>query len=411
MSKPELIQILPATKLASATIHLPGSKSIANRILIMRELTDAPIRISNLPDSDDVRLLNNILKNAADIEDCGAGGTTFRFLLALRAFQGKKVLLTGSEQLMQRPVVPLVKALRELGAVLRFTGVKGFPPISILAAEMKGGYISIDSDVSSQFISALMLIAPFLPGGLEIKLKGKPVSISYIMMTASLMKKFGAEVQMKGELITISEGNYNEQDFSIPPDWSAASYFYGMAACYPGCNLKLHNLTEDGLQGDAILVELMKSFGVETKFTTNGATIRSEGVSADYFTFDFSNCPDLAQTIAVVAAVKGIAASLTGLSTLRVKETDRLTALKIELEKTGVRVTITNSTIAITGKANPQKISAAIFETYNDHRMAMSLSILAASGATVSVANSGAVTKSFPDFWNQLTKLGIKVVS
>lgn len=392
-------------------VLLPASKSISNRLLIIRALCPETLEIENLSAADDTRLLRDILHQDAFTADCGAGGTTVRFLLALQCLKGREGIITGSERLLQRPISPLIDTLRRMGAVIRYEGKEGFLPVRVGKAELKGGDITIRADVSSQFISALLLIAPCLQEGLSVHLTGEIVSLPYIGMTMALMRYFGAEVEMKGNRIRVLPGKYTARRFSVPADWSAAAFFYAMAALRPGTALTLKNLGDDRFQGDQQLKEFMRDFGVVSTVSGRDVVIKSGGIHGDVFNYDFTNTPDLAQAVTVLAAVSNRKLHLTGLSTLKGKETDRLQALKTELEKAGAQLNITESSVTVLRGIDPQLLPAVTFDTYADHRMVMSLSLLALGGAGVSINEPGHVSKSFPGYFEELEKLGFKTTS
>jgi 3-phosphoshikimate 1-carboxyvinyltransferase len=386
---------------------LPSSKSISNRLLILNALSDHPAEIHDLSEADDTRILNKLLNENSFEENCGDGGTTLRFLLALRAAQDHRSLLCGSGSLSARPLIPLLDALQQLGAEFEFADHDNSLPLRIKKGIRSGSSVTIRSDVSSQFISALMMIAPVLSGGLTIHLKGETVSGGYIQTTRQLMEMFGVEVQMNPDRIIIAQQDYRPMDMTVGADWSAAGYWFAIAACLPGSVIRLRNLQTDGLQPDERLYSWMKVFGVHSEILNDGILLQSESVSPDRpLQFDFTDCPDLAQTFAVTAAVTGISLRLTGLSTLPLKETDRIHALKNELIKTGIEFYSGKGFIEISGKADRQLISGSVFNTWNDHRMAMSLSLLACTGANVRLDNPEVVNKSYPGYFEELKKAG-----
>lgn len=386
---------------------LPSSKSISNRLLILNALSDHPAEIRNLSGADDTRILNELLLHNSLEENCGDGGTTLRFLLALRAAQNHHSLIYGSRSLSARPLSPLLEALQQLGAEFEYTQAENALPLKIKSGIRSGGSVMIRSDVSSQFISALMMIAPVLSGGLTIHLKGEMVSGGYIQTTARLMEMFGVEPQINPDQINIAQQVYRPVNMTVGADWSAASYWYAMAACLPGSVIRLRDLKTDGLQPDERLCSWMKVFGVHSEMLNDGILLHSEKVNPERpLQFDFTDCPDLAQTFAVTAAVTGIPLRLTGLSTLPLKETNRIHALETELGKTGVDFHSGKGFIEISGKADKQLISAAVFNTWNDHRMTMALSVLACSGARVRIEDPDVVNKSYPGYFEELKSAG-----
>ncbi len=410
-NNPFWVTVTAPTKPILAEIQIPGSKSISNRLLIIQQLCESKFKIENLSISDDTKFLESLLESDFEIQNCGAGGTTFRFLLALRALQGKTVILSGSKEFKLRPISPLVDALNELGASIDYLKNNGFAPIRLNASKIHGGKIKIDSNISSQFVSALMLIAPYLKGGLEISFSENPVSFSYIEMTASIMKEFSVDVEFENNKINIPQGEYISKDYSCSPDWTSASYWYGIIACSIDSQINLVNLAKDKFQGDVILKIWMTLFGV--KSVKDGDDILISNVNSEINTtinIDFTNNPDLSLALTVVAAVKGIPVHFTGLSTLKVKETDRLLALKMELEKTGVNILVDENSLKLFGIVDNEKISNTTFNTYEDHRIAMALSILATTLSPVKMENPDVVSKSYPNYFEELKNIGFEIL-
>lgn len=393
--------------ISHATLKIPSGKSISNRLLMLNALSSNLAAIDNLSSANDTIVLQRLIDAVNTIDDCHDGGTTARFLLALRCVQNRKCLITGSSSLQARPMQPLLDALVSLGAEFEFPGQEDHLPVKILKGINRGGEVTMDAGISSQFISALMMIGPVLKGGLIIHLKNELVSAPYLYTTAVLMRQFGATVNFNNDQIIIPESAYRAVPATVSGDWSSAGYWFAMAAALPGSKIYLHGLKDDGLQADQQVMQWMKAFGVTSQVLTDGILISSEKINATApLQLDFTNCPDLAQTFAVLAAVKGIALRLTGLSTLRKKETDRIHALQTELMKAGAKVYVEDSSMLIESKADPIKINAATFSTYKDHRMAMALSVLSCTGATVNLENPEVVSKSYPEFWNDLREAG-----
>ncbi len=399
-------------------LTLAGSKSIANRALVIRALCGEDFPIHHLANAKDTRLLQSLLVSEEEIRDAGAAGTTFRFLTAYLALQPGTQLLTGTERMKQRPIGLLVEALRRLGADIEYVEAEGYPPLRIgpPAGLGKTNRISIPAGTSSQYISALLLIAPTLPRGLELTLKGKVVSRPYIEMTLALMTYFGVQHHWKGEVIKVPPQPYRPRPFTVEADWSAASYYYAMAALAEEADLTLHGLYQDSVQGDAVLPEMMKAFGVRTEYGAGHIRLRQEKrTRPPVFEWDFLTCPDLAQTLAVVCAALGVEGRFTGLETLRIKETDRIAALQRELAKVGASIDELpqaevpqpgKAYFSVRGKAVVQQ--RPLFATYEDHRMAMAFAPLALLG-DIAIDEPGVVEKSYPDFWNDLEKLGFEV--
>lgn len=399
-------------------ITLPGSKSISNRVLMIRALSGVDFNIKNLASSKDTELLQGLLSSNAGVLDAGAAGTTFRFLTALLAMQPGSRILTGSPRMKQRPIGILVESLRQLGANIEYLEKDGFPPLRINAPKNPGAVhrLSIPADTSSQYISALLMIAPNLPEGLTLELEGTVVSRPYIEMTLQLMARFGVRHEWQGKTIRIAHQAYQPKDFVVEADWPAASYYYAMAAFSEECSLTLNGLFKKSLQGDAVLPEMMEQFGVKTVFGDKSIRLlKSGGELKPYFEWDFLPCPDLAQTLAVVCAGLGMHGLFTGLETLRIKETDRISALQHELAK--VQVFLANlpgrfskkprkDFFVVEGKAVVE--GCPVFETYEDHRMAMAFAPLAMFGE-IKIENPQVVEKSYPAFCDDLRKLGFSV--
>jgi len=399
-------------------IHLDGSKSISNRALIIRALSGGHFKIDHLSSSKDTELMQRLLKTEGPILDAGAAGTTFRFMTAFLAFQGGTQTLTGTDRMKQRPVGVLVEALRKLGANIEFLENEGYPPLKIHPPQKErvANELDIPADTSSQYISALLMIAPTVPQGITINLKGNIVSRPYLEMTLRMMAYFGVKHEWEGQQIRVAPQTYEPKDFLVEADWSAASYWYAMAAFSDECDLTLHGLFEESLQGDSVLPQMMKGLGVESEF--NGHSVRltkSSNSAKPLFEWDFLPCPDLAQTLAVVCAGKGVHGVFTGLETLRIKETDRIAALKAELAKVNTQLiklpphfskNSTKEFYMIDGKAALG--SVPVFETYEDHRMAMAFAPLAFFGK-IQIQDPDVVGKSYPMFWEDLKKVGFEI--
>lgn len=390
----------------SGTVLLPASKSVSNRALIIQAVCDAPFNIHNLSDADDTRMLQQAISFPAAAENVGAGGTTFRFLLALRALQGHTGVLSGSPRLNERPVQILVELLRSLGADISYTEKDGFPPLRLNGGVMRGGAVPADASVSSQFISALMLIGPRLPGGLTILPEGNKVSAAYIRMTAAMMQFFGMPVRYTADAIIVPEGNYVPADITIGADWSAAAFFYALAALSPHSEIRLPGLSFDHWQGDEAVASIMEDWGVITNVSGDGVVLHSSGIPHREFMYDLLETPDLAQALAVMAAVSGRKLTLTGLQTLKQKETDRILALKEALALAGARVEAGTDFLHVLSAVSKEKTEQTVFGAYHDHRMVMALSLLACSGAKVRIEDADQVNKSFPGFFEGLKSIG-----
>jgi 3-phosphoshikimate 1-carboxyvinyltransferase len=401
---------MPVTPL-KGQVRLAGSKSISNRALIIRALSDTPFPIEHLANARDTVLLESLLRKPSDRYNAEAAGTTFRFLTAYLSRKAGTQTLTGTERMKQRPIGVLVEALRELGANIDYLEKEGYPPLRIGEASHFGqqAYLKIPAGISSQYISALLMLAPTLPDGLTLELDGKIVSLPYIEMTLSLMAYFGVEHRWEKQRIHVAPQAYQSRPFTVEADWSAASYYYSLAAIAPQARLQLDGLFSESVQGDAVLAEMMTFFGVRSTFNERGVLLEQTGERdlSRPFEWDFLRCPDLAQTLAVCCAALGVEGRFTGLETLRIKETDRIAALEQELSKVGVRVEEGEpGRFHIRGKAEVK--GAPAFATYEDHRMAMAFAPLALLGP-IRIESPTVVGKSYPDFWADLQKLGLKV--
>jgi 3-phosphoshikimate 1-carboxyvinyltransferase len=390
-------------------ITLNGSKSISNRILMIQALSQSDFSIKNVSNAKDTEVLKSLLlKTDQSLLDAGEAGTTYRFMTAYLALLGANHVLMGSKRMCQRPIGLLVDALNDLGANVHYVGKEGFPPLQMKQTDEAawGSQITIAANVSSQFISALLLLAPILPKGLEIKLEGKVISRPYIQMTLNLMEEFGIVYMWQNNIIKVSNQAYSPKEFTVEADWSAASYYYSLVAIGEDVEVQLNGLYQKSVQGDAVLVELMKNFGVKTIFNENGILLKKEPVEINEFKYDFSDCPDIAQTVAVVCAALSVDAELTGLETLTIKETDRIYALKTELEKMGAKVKTSKNSIWIKKGIVPPKKNVTV-STYNDHRMAMSFAPLALIYEDMEIENKEVVEKSYPKFWEDFALLGL----
>lgn len=395
-------------------IQLSTSKSISNRLLIIQALCDSPFTIHRLSDSDDTRILIKALQSNDKLVNIGPAGTSMRFLTAYFAGNtGKKPpyrILTGSERMKNRPIAILVEALNQLGASISYHERKGFPPLKIESRKLTGNQLAIDGSVSSQYITALLLIAPRLEQGLRLKLENKITSRAYIQLTLQLMQYFGIQYEWQGKTIYIPHQSYKNKDITVEADWSSASYWYSAAALCNTVDLTLKGLTENSLQGDSALATLYEPLGVHTTFGQNYIHLSKTSTRPKNFSFDFQNNPDIAQTMAVSLVMLNIPFHFKGLETLRIKETDRILALQNELKKLGAKLTIPNDgQLQWDGKRDSQ-LAHAIPEikTYKDHRMAMAFAP-AAIHLPLQIDDPLVVSKSYPKFWDDLCKMGFKI--
>ncbi|MGM0392368.1 MAG: 3-phosphoshikimate 1-carboxyvinyltransferase [Bacteroidota bacterium] len=403
------IQLSHSKKNLKGTLQITGSKSESNRVLILQALYPE-ITLENLSNSDDSRVMQEALQKDSGTVDIHHAGTAMRFLTAyFAAKKGCEVILTGSKRMKERPVKLLVDALRDLGAEISYLEQEGFPPLKISGKELKKSFVSVKANISSQYISALMLIAPSLPEGLEIQLEGTVTSTPYIEMTLELLHFLGIEGDFKGNKINIQpKKSLGSKQVQIESDWSSASYFYSLAAISETADLKLSNYRRTSLQGDSCIAEIYKHFGVMTRFEGNSIILEKRPCKKPQRIIEnLQNAPDIAQTIAVTCLALGIECELSGLHTLKIKETDRLVALKTEMEKLGARVHITEDCL----KLFPAKMlnKNVTIATYNDHRMAMAFAPLALK-VPLEIEDAGVVSKSYPGFWEDLEKLGFSLV-
>ena len=418
----KVITISKPDKKLSGRIHLPASKSISNRLLIIDHLSGKSFNVSNLSKAEDTLLLQKLLttisraagKGKLTELDASHAGTVMRFLTAVLAVTPGKWMLTGSERMKQRPIGHLVDALVRLGAKIDYLAKPGFPPLLITGHAVTGSQVTIESSVSSQFISALMLISPGLPKGLELTLTGKPVSSPYSLMTAKLMQLSGIHFSYDNQRIKIEHGSYKKQNCVVEADWSAAAFWYEAAVFADEVDLILEGLSEESLQGDSVLPELYKNFGIRTEFMPTGIRLTKVKTKIDGFYFDFSDHPDIAQAVITTCAGIGIRGVFEGVGSLQIKETDRLRALKSELEKMGIRIVVSGTPDAVpVVELKPSRIKVPdnfIFETYGDHRMAMTIAPVAFLADSLKIRNPDVVVKSYPDFWDQLKSVGFIIL-
>ena len=396
---------------SSIEINLNSSKSESNRLLIIKSLSDDNIKLSNLSKANDTILLNKLIKlNSNSIWDAEDAGTTMRFLTSYLALQKEKVILTGTERMKKRPIKILVDALEEIGAKIEYQEKKGYPPLIInKKISQNKNSISIRGDISSQYISSLLMIAPILKNGLIIKIISPFYSKPYVMMTLNLMKKFGINYEISKDSISIKNQKYKEASYKVESDWSAASYWYSFLSINKMFKeIRLIGLRKDSFQGDQIIKKIMSLFNVETHYNEDGVILRKKDLSFDYLELDFKDCPDLAQTILVIAAFHKTKLKLYGVESLKIKETDRLLAMKNELNKIGVNFFDDNGIWTLERRNNPFPNKVSI-DTYEDHRMAMAFAPLATE-LDLTINNSGVVNKSYPSYWDDMKKAGYKII-
>jgi 3-phosphoshikimate 1-carboxyvinyltransferase len=377
------------TKVVNCKIDLPSSKSISNRLLIIRSLCKESFGIKNLSNSDDTRSLDLALNSKSNLIDVGAAGTTFRFLTSyLSTLVGEEFILTGTDRMKERPIKELVDSLKELDAEIEYIEEENFPPLKIKGAELKSKKIKIDGSVSSQFISSILLVSPTIKGGLELEIKGNLVSKPYVLMTLNLMKEFGIKWDWTWNKITIEEQNYKAQNYTVESDWSAATFWFQIASLSENCNIKLNGLAKNSIQGDKEVRWIFKNLGVESEFANKQLILTKipEGTFPEKV--DFIETPDIYQSLKCTLFAKGISTKTLGIQTLKNKETNRISAVENELRKLH---------------------QSKIIETYNDHRMAMSFAPLCLKFGELQINNAEVVSKSYLNFWEDLKKGGFKI--
>lgn len=421
-------------KSTNCTIQLTGSKSESNRALILHALSGGKVAVKNLSSADDTVTLAGIVEEVcqrsalsnqlipdtsnlmADTStlptvNIGPAGTAMRFLTAYFAVTGTEVILTGTERMKQRPIGILVDALKSLGAEIEYVENEGFPPLQFKSSfEQKTEKVSIKGSISSQFITALLLVAPSLPKGLELTIEGELTSKPYVEMSLAMLKEAGIEHEWNGPVIKIAQQDFKESEITVEPDWSAASYWYSIAALSDEGTVTLPYLKKNSLQGDSRIVSIMESFGITTEFTADGLQLTRNSKAPQGNFFDLKDCPDLAQTVIVCSAALGHSATFTGLETLKIKETDRIAALQNELAKIGVKLNEEKEHYHLDCSALyfPEKISIC---TYEDHRMAMAFAPLALKINKLEIEEPQVVGKSYPGFWEDLKNAGFEVIS
>jgi len=397
-------------------LALTGSKSETNRLLVLQALWPQ-IKLENLAQCDDAFVMTGALNKSQGTIDVGHAGTAMRFLTAyFSCLPGTSVILTGSQRMKERPIGILVDALCNLGAKIKYIGRQGYPPISIQGQSIKGGVIQMSGSVSSQYLTALMLVASKFEQGLTIDINDTLTSLPYLKMTARMLQKLGVQVGLNDDKIVVSRArtttgpaDLGAQNWQIESDWSGASYWYSMVALEPKCRVILRNFKEQSLQGDRVIATLFEQLGVQTVFDDHKQSIMLSGTDTQLpasIEWDLIDTPDLAQTIAVCCFGLGIGCHLTGLHTLKIKETDRLTALSDELTKLGGSVKVSQNSLSLSPRQTAI-ISDALIETYNDHRMAMAFAPLVAR-TSLRIANPEVVSKSYPNFWNDMIRCGLE---
>jgi 3-phosphoshikimate 1-carboxyvinyltransferase len=419
------VKISATKKKLSGTIHLTGSKSESNRALIMQAMSNGAVQVKNVSEAADTVTLLGILQPAqipqpkahssqliaqgSKLVDIGPAGTAMRFLTAYYTLQNGEVILTGSARMKERPIGILVDALRAIGAEIDYTEKDGYPPLKIRGPlDQKSGKVTIMGNISSQYISSLLLAAPLLDQGLELIIEGELTSKPYVEMTLAMLSQAGIKYTWTDNVISIPNQPYAKSEISVEPDWSAASYWYAIAALADEAELFLPGLNAYSLQGDSKITEIMANFGITSQFKDGGVLLKKEPKKVERKIFDFKECPDLAQTVIVVCAALGHDATFTGLETLKIKETDRVKALQTELSKIGVKLIEKNLTYKLECAGRDLSKSISV-NTYDDHRMAMAFAPLALVLNEMEIEDHRVVEKSYPHFWKDLESVGYNI--
>ena len=386
-------------------IQITGSKSESNRMLLLQALYPQ-ITLDNLSNSDDTVAMKSGLESDKNMVDIGHAGTSMRFLSAYYStLENQEKILTGSSRMQERPIGVLVDALRQLGADISYLKNEGYPPLLIKGKRLTASEVLLSANISSQYITALMLIAPSLPDGLRLYLEGKITSIPYIEMTLSLLHKIGVDAIFSGQHIQVfPKKDITQITHAVESDWSSASYYFSMVALANEADVSLSTFKKDSLQGDRVLMDVYQQFGVKSSIENNTLALKKQTMGSTHVQLDLSDAPDIAQTIAVTCYGLGLSCSLTGLHTLKIKETDRLVALQNELSKLGATIEITDKSLHLHKRTNPIRPNVLI-ETYHDHRMAMAFAPLGLL-VPIRIQDADVVTKSYPGFWKDLEQNG-----
>lgn len=403
---------ITAPALLKASVKLPASKSICNRALILNALSYSPYDIQNLSDCDDTEVMVKALNSNERDFDIKAAGTAMRFLTAFLSKVVGEWTITGTERMKNRPIKILVDALNALGAKVEYMEKEGYPPLRIFGSALQGGEISLAGGVSSQYISALLMIAPLMENGLTLHLEGNIISMPYINLTLQLMAQYGVKAEWNGSTIKVRPQEYNPIPFTVESDWSAASYWYAMMALSRNAEIELLGLFKNSLQGDSTGAKLFAQLGVGTTFTERGVLLRRNGNSVKKLNYNFVNEPDLAQTFVVACVLMNTPFRFTGLQSLKIKETDRIEALKAELRKLGYLLTDSNDSILEWNGERCEPEEHPVIATYEDHRMAMAFAPAAlVRPEGIEIANPEVVSKSYPHFWEDLKAAGYSITS
>ncbi|MDH6309114.1 3-phosphoshikimate 1-carboxyvinyltransferase [Dysgonomonas sp. PFB1-18] len=398
-----------APQTIKSIIQLPASKSISNRALILNALSFTSFDIENLSDCDDTNVMVDAFESGNSMIDVKAAGTSMRFLTAFLSITPGEWIITGTERMKERPIHILVDALISLGARIEYLGKVGYPPLRIKGTSITGGDIYLSGDVSSQFISALLMIAPTMSKGLTIHLEGNVISIPYIKLTLGMMAQYGVKTHWDGNVIKIHPEEYKPTHYKVESDWSAASYWYEMAALADEAHIELKGLFKNSMQGDSKTAELFVDLGVSTEYTQDGVIITKTNNRTKKLFHNFVNEPDLAQTFVVTCCLMNIPFLFTGLQTLKIKETDRIEALKAEMKKLGYVIRDSENSILEWDGERCEPEANPVIKTYEDHRMAMAFAPAAIKLKDINIAHPKVVTKSYPRYWDDLKSVGFNI--
>lgn len=402
------LDIKHITKECRGKLNITGSKSETNRLLLLQAFIPG-FKIKNKSNSEDSKLMSAALRSKDEIINVNHAGTAMRFLTAyFSQIDGREVLITGSKRMQERPIKILVDALNSIGADIRYDKKNGYPPLRIKGKKLEGGLITLPANISSQFISALIMLGPFVEKGIELKLTGEITSKPYIKMTLFLLKRFGIQTKFEGQTIKVEFNNSPKKiDQIVESDWSSASYIFSIVALSKESEILLKTFKPKSLQGDSVILKIYKKLGVSSFFNGNDLLLKKENCKLPKkIYYDLSNSPDIAQTITVTCFGLGIECELVGLHTLKLKETDRLFALYTELKKLGANIIVTNNSLYLS--SNRSFVNNCSIATYDDHRMAMSFAPLSLK-VPLSIQDPSVVSKSYPDFWNDLIQLNFDV--
>ena len=402
------LDIKHITKECRGKLNITGSKSETNRLLLLQAFIPG-FKIKNKSNSEDSKLMSAALRSKDEIINVNHAGTAMRFLTAyFSQIDGREVLITGSKRMQERPIKILVDALNSIGADIRYDKKNGYPPLRIKGKKLEGGLITLPANISSQFISALIMLGPFVEKGIELKLTGEITSKSYIKMTLLLLERFGVQAKFEGQTIKVEFNNNPKKiDQIVESDWSSASYIFSVVALSKASEILLKTFKPKSLQGDSVILKIYKKLGVSSFFNGNELLLKKENSKLPKkIYYDLSNSPDIAQTITVTCFGLGIECELVGLHTLKLKETDRLFALYTELKKLGANIIVTDKSLYLS--SNSSFINNCSIATYDDHRMAMAFAPLSLK-VPLSIQDPSVVSKSYPDFWNDLIQLNFDV--